>query len=237
MRRTHQTITVASLVAVVLVNSALPAVASRKREVKRVKRALVAVEKDLDAGRSRLRLLRKRSDLARARIDGAHAALQGETAHPIGLLDVVRGFGDLGRALYDRDALQARLKETGRRVRDLARDRSAKIKELEKLVRESRIRNAGFSASWSVDGTLITYSADWQAVALCESSGDWHIDSKYDGGLQFHPYTWIGFGGGEFARYAHQATKMEQIAVAERVLAIQGDRAWPNCFRPLPFGF
>jgi hypothetical protein len=153
------------------------------------------------------------------------------------LLDVVRGFRELGRGLYELDSVQTLVRETRRRVRDLENSRSEKIKELERLVRESRIRNAGFSASWSVDGALITYSADWQAVSICESSGRWHIDSKYDGGLQFHPHTWIGFGGGEFARYAYQATKMQQIAVAERVLAIQGERAWPNCFTPLPVGF
>ncbi len=58
-----------------------------------------------------------------------------------------------------------------------------------------------------------------------------------NGGLQFHPLTWLGFGGAEFGRYAHQASKIEQIAIAERVLAIQGPGAWPNCFEPLPFHF
>jgi Transglycosylase-like domain len=129
------------------------------------------------------------------------------------------------------------MKETKREVRAGEAGRSSKIRRLEELVRESRIRNAGFSPTWSVDGSLITYSADWQGVSMCESSGRWHIDSQYDGGLQFHPQTWIGFGGGEFARFAYQATKMQQIAVAERVLAIQGPRAWPNCFTHLPVDF
>lgn len=237
MTGAHRSSILVALVVTALITSALPSSAWRNPEVKRVKRALVAVEDDLDALRSHLHSLERRSDRTRVLVAGAHAALKGEATHPTGLLDVVRGFGDLGRFLYELDSLQTLVKQTRRRVRAQETNRTAKIKELERLVRESRIRNAGFSASWSVDGALVTYSADWQAVAMCESSGRWHIDSKYDGGLQFHPYTWIGFGGGEFARYAHQATKMQQIAVAERVLAIQGEHAWPNCFTPLPVGF
>ena len=73
--------------------------------------------------------------------------------------------------------------------------------------------------------------ADWDAIAMCESGGNWHIDSTYDGGLQFHPQTWLGYGGGRYARYAWQATREQQIAIAERVLAAQGPGAWPNCFQ------
>jgi hypothetical protein len=91
--------------------------------------------------------------------------------------------------------------------------------------------------SMTLNGEIVTYSADWEAVSMCESSGRWHIDSQFDGGLQFLPVTWLEFGGGEFARYAYEATKIQQIAIAERVLAIQGPKAWPNCFKPLPFGF
>ena len=72
--------------------------------------------------------------------------------------------------------------------------------------------------------------ADWDAIAMCESGGNWHIDSTYDGGLQFHPQTWLGYGGGRYARYAWQATREQQIAIAERVLDAQGPGAWPNCF-------
>lgn len=74
------------------------------------------------------------------------------------------------------------------------------------------------------------YSVDWDAIAECESGGNWDLDGVYDGGLQFHPATWLGYGGGEFADYAWQATREEQITIAERVLADQGPSAWPNCF-------
>ncbi|MFC5995415.1 transglycosylase family protein [Pseudonocardia hispaniensis] len=75
--------------------------------------------------------------------------------------------------------------------------------------------------------------ATWDRVAQCESGGNWSINTGngYSGGLQFAHQTWRGFGGGEFAPAAHQATRAEQIVVAERVLAKQGWGAWPVCSR------
>jgi resuscitation-promoting factor RpfA len=76
---------------------------------------------------------------------------------------------------------------------------------------------------------------EWDAVASCESGGNWAINTGngYQGGLQFSPGTWSGHGGGEYAPAAHMATKEQQIAVAERVLATQGRGAWPVCGRGL----
>ncbi|MFS0897285.1 transglycosylase family protein, partial [Mycolicibacterium litorale] len=76
---------------------------------------------------------------------------------------------------------------------------------------------------------------EWDRVAACESGGNWAINTGngYHGGLQFSPSTWAGHGGGEFAPAAYLATKEEQIAVAERVLASQGKGAWPSCGGPL----
>ncbi len=75
----------------------------------------------------------------------------------------------------------------------------------------------------------------WDRLAQCESSGNWSINTGngYSGGLQFAPATWRGFGGAEFAPAAHQASRTEQIVVAERVLAAQGWNAWPACSRRL----
>ncbi len=71
-------------------------------------------------------------------------------------------------------------------------------------------------------------TATWDAIAQCESSGNWSIDTGngYYGGLQFLPATWKAFGG--TGNPAH-ASKAEQIAVAERVLKVQGWGAWPTC--------
>ncbi|MDN6405900.1 transglycosylase family protein, partial [Corynebacterium sp.] len=73
--------------------------------------------------------------------------------------------------------------------------------------------------------------SDWDRLAECESGGDWSINTGngYHGGLQFSPSTWNGHGGQDFAPYAYQASRGEQIVVAERVLAGQGWGAWPSC--------
>jgi hypothetical protein len=77
--------------------------------------------------------------------------------------------------------------------------------------------------------------AEWDQVARCESSGNWAINTGngYHGGLQFAPGTWSSHGGGEFAPVANLASREEQIAIAEKVLATQGRGAWPVCGRGL----
>jgi resuscitation-promoting factor RpfA len=71
----------------------------------------------------------------------------------------------------------------------------------------------------------------WDKVAKCESGGRWHIHTGngFYGGLQFSSSTWKAHGGKKYASKAHKASKAEQIAVARRVLATQGPRAWPHC--------
>ncbi|GHB56937.1 hypothetical protein GCM10010347_28850 [Streptomyces cirratus] len=73
--------------------------------------------------------------------------------------------------------------------------------------------------------------ATWEKLAQCESSGDWAYKGRYHGGLQFEPDTWVAYGGTEYAPYAYQATKEQQIRIGEKVLAGQGLSAWPNCWR------
>jgi LysM repeat protein len=75
----------------------------------------------------------------------------------------------------------------------------------------------------------------WDRLANCESGGNWAINTGngYYGGLQFSPSTWRAFGGGQYASSAHRASRAEQIAIAERVLARQGWGAWPACSRKL----
>ncbi|MEZ0093171.1 hypothetical protein ABH925_004361 [Streptacidiphilus sp. EB129] len=71
----------------------------------------------------------------------------------------------------------------------------------------------------------------WDAVAQCESTGNWAVNSGngFSGGLQFTPSTWAAFGGTQFSANAFQASKDQQITVAEHVLAAQGPGAWPVC--------
>ena len=87
-------------------------------------------------------------------------------------------------------------------------------------------------------GTAANAATGWDEVAACESGGDWSINTGngYYGGLQFSQQTWEGFGGTQYAATADQATKAQQIAIGEKVLATQGAGAWPNCGGPLSGG-
>ncbi len=79
----------------------------------------------------------------------------------------------------------------------------------------------------------VRYDGDtvWDALARCESGGNWAINTGngYYGGLQFSVGTWQGNGGSAYAQYPHQATRAEQIAVAERLRAARGYAPWPAC--------
>lgn len=90
---------------------------------------------------------------------------------------------------------------------------------------------AGFvavSMSHSVGVAHAAPSPNWDAVAQCESGGNWAANTGNGmyGGLQFKPTTWAAFGG---AGNPAAAPREEQIEVANRVLAEQGLDAWPKC--------
>jgi len=69
---------------------------------------------------------------------------------------------------------------------------------------------------------------NWDGVAACESGGNWAINTGngFRGGLQFTDSTYAAYGG---TGSANNASKAEQIRVAENVLAGQGVGAWPVC--------
>ncbi len=71
-------------------------------------------------------------------------------------------------------------------------------------------------------------SVNWDAIAQCESGGNWAISTGngFYGGLQFTLGTWHANGGQGMPQ---NASREQQIAVAERVLATQGIHAWPVC--------
>lgn len=78
--------------------------------------------------------------------------------------------------------------------------------------------------------------AEWDRLAMCESSGRWDINTGngYYGGLQFAKSSWDWVGGERYAAYPHQATREQQIAIAERLLDRQHiSNAWPACSRKL----
>ncbi|GHD95753.1 LysM peptidoglycan-binding domain-containing protein [Streptomyces naganishii] len=78
-------------------------------------------------------------------------------------------------------------------------------------------------------------ASEWDAVAQCESGGNWSINTGngFYGGLQFTNSTWAAYGGTAYASRADLASKSQQIAVAEKVLAGQGKGAWPVCGKGL----
>lgn len=94
------------------------------------------------------------------------------------------------------------------------------------------VTGAAIAAPLMVAGSASAATAsEWDAVAQCESGGDWSINTGngYYGGLQFAASTWAGYGGTKYAATADQATKAQQIEIAEKVLASQGKGAWPVC--------
>jgi hypothetical protein len=74
------------------------------------------------------------------------------------------------------------------------------------------------------------YSVNWDAIAQCESGGNWGISTGngFSGGLQFTSSTWRSNGG---SGSPNGASREEQIRVAENVLHSQGIGAWPVCGR------
>lgn len=89
---------------------------------------------------------------------------------------------------------------------------------------------AALSMSSLAVGTPTAHAStvNWDAIAQCESSGDWDINTGngFYGGLQFLPSTWREHGG---VGRPDKAPREYQILVAERVLRTQGIGAWPVC--------
>ena len=72
---------------------------------------------------------------------------------------------------------------------------------------------------------------DWDAVASCESGGNWHINTGngFYGGLQFDIGTWDSNGGGQYASRPDLASREEQISVATSLYNKRGSSPWPVC--------
>ncbi|GAA1802624.1 hypothetical protein GCM10009713_10390 [Brevibacterium celere] len=101
------------------------------------------------------------------------------------------------------------------------------------LRRSAMFVGAGALAAAGLLGANAPAQADesesvWDRVAACESSGDWSINTGngYYGGLQFSLQTWKAFGG---EGMPHEASREEQIRIAQKTLAVQGPGAWPTC--------
>jgi hypothetical protein len=71
----------------------------------------------------------------------------------------------------------------------------------------------------------------WDAVAQCASAGNWTKDTGNGayGGLQIDLRSWVAYGGDAYAAEPDHATREQQIAVAERILADRGASVWGSC--------
>lgn len=74
----------------------------------------------------------------------------------------------------------------------------------------------------------------WDAIAACESGQRWD-DTRggYEGGLHFMPDTWVRAGGRIYAEHAYEATRGQQIEIAQAWLERTSWAQWPTCSRNL----
>lgn len=98
----------------------------------------------------------------------------------------------------------------------------------EKVTVGTKAKPKPAAAPTSTAAPAMMNEAMWDKIAQCESGGNWSINSGngYYGGLQFDIQTWIGAGGGAYAPNASQATKAQQIDIANRVYADRGLQPW-----------
>ena len=84
------------------------------------------------------------------------------------------------------------------------------------------------AATMSMPAAIAVDGATWDALAQCESGGNWSINTGngFYGGLQFTQQSWNGVG---MSGSPATATRAQQIEAGERLLAIQGWGAWPAC--------
>ena len=118
----------------------------------------------------------------------------------------------------------------GRHRRPTALNRSSRVAAM------VGVTGAAVAAPLVASNTASAATAsEWDQVAQCESGGNWSINTGngFYGGLQFTASTWAAYGGTAYAPRADLATKEQQIAVAEKVLAGQGKGAWPVCGKVL----
>lgn len=83
----------------------------------------------------------------------------------------------------------------------------------------------GATGASAAEGTV------WDKVAECESGGSWSADegNGHYGGLQLTQDDWEKYGGLDYASSPNLASRSQQIAVAQNVLADRGTSPWGTC--------
>ena len=92
----------------------------------------------------------------------------------------------------------------------------------------TRVVEVGTKTSANGVGINLARAGMWDRIARCESGGNWHINTGngYYGGLQFNRASWNANGGRDFAALPHQASRAQQITVANRYYAKAGTSPW-----------
>ena len=97
---------------------------------------------------------------------------------------------------------------------------------------DSASSDSSSSSSSSKSAPAVSGGAVWDKLAECEAGGDWATNSGngYYGGLQFDKQTWNAYGGDQYAPRPDQASREQQIAVANKIKNERGGYgAWPSC--------
>jgi len=91
-----------------------------------------------------------------------------------------------------------------------------------------QVSKVGTKTSANGVGINLARASMWDRIARCESGNNWSINTGngYYGGLQFNRASWNANGGRDFAPLPHQASRAEQITVANRYYAKAGTRPW-----------
>ena len=76
--------------------------------------------------------------------------------------------------------------------------------------------------AWGYSTRLDIPDEYWDRMAYCETAGNWadYPGYRWSGGLGIYTPGWLGYGGGEFAPSGGEATREEQIIVANRIAAV-----------------
>jgi hypothetical protein len=167
---------------------------------------------------------RRAAGLVGALVFGVSATAAGLSFNPTGTPEVAGAVEST-----DRDAVSqelgtielatARRSVLARPVEGVLLTHAAKVTEQERIATAVEAARAAAMARRT--------NVDWDSIAVCETGGNWSMQGPlYSGGVGFANTTWNGFGGREFAPNAGQATREEQIVVAERVHDEYGLSGW-----------
>ncbi len=101
-------------------------------------------------------------------------------------------------------------------------------KEVIKQKAKNEVVAVGTKKSANGIGINLARAGMWDKIARCESGGNWKINTGngYYGGLQFSLASWRSNGGRDFAARPDQASRAQQITVANRYYAKAGTSPW-----------